>query len=285
MDSQCLSNRREHRRKAAASRRAVREKTGDDSTCVRDLAKACERPETSLQQQQKRLPLESKMLSSLSQALTNIDKHNTDYFPGKGGKNRSNGCAPRYEDDFERKPRVYTNLPPPSQFSSYFNFTRSGLNFLLAFAMCYLLVLVCCYPMISNSNEQIPNDDEVGAKHHIKRGASFQHIRGRKQFIKVSHAVTDKLGTLKERALQWEEQAKVKASLAEIEIIDTIATGTIGRKDGADAKKASLLLERTVKGRKDGVIVKIFSSPFVSFRLSFRLLRFRCRLRFYGQRI
>lgn len=265
MNNQSLANRRDHRRKAAASRRAVRENTSDGDS-FRDVDLAHQTPETPMQQQQKRLSLESTMLSNLSHALSNIDKHNTIFFSEKGARHRSNGHGFRYDEsdtiifsspkmdsnniyDSERNPKVCTHPPPPSQFSSYFSFSRSGIKFLLAFTSCYLLVLVCCYPMISSSNinEQLLNDDEVGAKHHIKRGASFQHIRGRKQFIKVSHAVKDKLGTLQERAVQWEDKAKVKASLAEIEIIDTIATGTIGRKDGADAKKSSLLLERAVK--------------------------------------
>mmetsp|Transcript_41317 Transcript_41317/g.74484 ORF Transcript_41317/g.74484 Transcript_41317/m.74484 type:complete len:642 (+) Transcript_41317:39-1964(+) len=271
MDNTALSN-REWRRNATATRRAARENVDEEGESCRDVDhnayKTPERPK----QQQRQQPLgETNLLSSLSQALTNIDKHNTDYFSGQGGGDSSNGHGLRHDDsetitfaspnnnnihDAERKPKVYSKLPPPpSQFSSYFNFNRSSLNCLLLFATCYLLVLICCYPMISYSNvDELPNDDEIGAKHHVKRGASFQHIRGRKQFIKASHAVTEKLGTLKERAVQWEEQAKLKAKRGAVEwqetekeIIDSIAGGTIGRKDGADARRASLLLEHAVK--------------------------------------
>ncbi|KAL7536060.1 hypothetical protein ACHAXR_006885, partial [Thalassiosira sp. AJA248-18] len=164
--------------------------------------------------------------------------------------------------------RKYSKLPPPpSQFSSYLRFSRPSLNWLLAFTTCYLLVLICCYPMISYSNleDDLPTDDDTvkGAKHHIKRGASFQHIRGRKQFIKAKHAVTDKWGTLKEQAIQWEEEAKLKAKRGAVEwqetekeIIDSIAGGTIGRKDGEDAKRAGDLLEQAVKDF-DGKMVEV----------------------------
>lgn len=154
----------------------------------------------------------------------------------------------------ERKSKLYSKLPPPpSQFSSYMKFNRPSLNCLMGFAACYLLVLICCYPMISYSNvDVLQTDDDFtkGAKHHIKRGASFQHIRGRKQFLTAKHAVTDKLGTLKERAVIWEEEAKrgaVEFQEAEKEIIDSIAGGTIGRKDGEDALRASRLLGQAVE--------------------------------------
>jgi len=278
MDNTLPSN-RERRRNAAASRRAARENAGNDSGSSGNVDihahQTLDRPPKQ-QQQQQRPPLETNLLSSLSQALTNIDKHNTDYFSVKGGGNGSNDNKERVGDlrddsvaitfsppnnknthDSEKKPKQYRSKlpPPPSQFSSYLKFNRPALNCLLTFATCYLLVLICCYPMISYSNvDDLANDDEVGAKHHIKRGASFQRIRGRNQFIKAKHAVTDKLGTLKHRAIEWEENAKLQAKReamklqeAEKDIIDSIAAGTIGRRDGMDARRASLLLEQAVE--------------------------------------
>lgn len=261
MDSSSLSN-RERRRNAAASRRAGREN-------VDHYAKHT--PERATQRQ--RQPLDGNLLSSLSQALTNIDNHNNDYFSRQNGSDGHNGGGDHkhhYDSETitfsspnkntsmghgeERKSKMYSRLPPPpSQFSSYLKFTRLSLNCLLTFTGCYLLVLIICYPMISFSNvDVLPTDDDFtrGGKHHIKRGASFQHIRGRKQFLKVK----DKLGTLKERAIKWEEEAKLKAQRgavelqeAEKEIVDSIAGGTIGRRDGEDARRASALLEQAVK--------------------------------------
>ena len=277
MDSSSLIN-RDRRRKAAASRKAARENSDNESGSAyqgmnhghgsQSSSSTYQTPTRTKQPQ--RQPLESNLLSSLSQALTNIDKHNNDYFSrqdgsdagGAGGydsetiafsspmNNNNDINAPHHS---ERKQK-YTRLPPPpSQFSSYLKFNRSTLNCLMIFAVCYLLVLICCAPMISTSNLQseLATDDDAikGAKHHIKRGASFLHIRGRKQFLKVK----EELGTLKERAIHWEEEAKQKArelEEKEVEIIDSLAgvgDGGIGHVNGEDAKRASLLLDHAIK--------------------------------------
>eukprot|EP00584_Thalassiosira_punctigera_P003542 CAMPEP_0172532266 /NCGR_PEP_ID=MMETSP1067-20121228/5385_1 /TAXON_ID=265564 ORGANISM="Thalassiosira punctigera, Strain Tpunct2005C2" /NCGR_SAMPLE_ID=MMETSP1067 /ASSEMBLY_ACC=CAM_ASM_000444 /LENGTH=632 /DNA_ID=CAMNT_0013316767 /DNA_START=104 /DNA_END=1999 /DNA_ORIENTATION=+ len=273
MDCTTLTN-RERRRKVTASRRAARENAGGneggesfpDADNNRNAYQTPDRPKD----QRQRPPIETNLISSLSQALTNIDKHNTDHFSSKVGGDGANVCGLRDDSvtinfsssnnnssyDADRKPKHYSKLPPPpSQFSSYIKFNRPSLNCLLAFTACYLLILICCYPMISYSNlDDLANDDEIGAKHHIKRGASFERIRGRKQIMKASHAVTDKLGTLKERAVEWEERAKLQAKRGAVElqekereIIDSIAGGTIGRRGGADARRATSLLERAVE--------------------------------------
>ena len=51
-----------------------------------------------------------------------------------------------------------------------------------------------------------------GYKQHIKQGASFQRIRGHEQYIRImTQTIPKKWGTLKDRAVQWEEQTKVDA--------------------------------------------------------------------------
>ena len=281
-----MDDRRYRRRKAAASRRAARENgggfsSGDDDrgssyAHAHGQGRTQDRPKQPHGQ-----PLETSLLSSLSQALTNIDLHNNSYFSrknsiesGRGGsEGGSNGhddsvtitfSSPNNKNNSNRHnihntpERRYTKLPsPPTQFSSYLKFNRPSLNCMLIFTVCYLLVLICCYPMIYYSNvEVLPTDDDFvkGKKHHIKRGSSFQHIRGHDKFINAKHAVTDKLGTLKQRAIEWEEEAKLKAQRGAVEIqetekeiIDSIATGTVGRRGGEDAKRASSLLDEAVK--------------------------------------
>ena len=128
---------------------------------------------------------------------------------------------------------------------------------LLAFAVCYLLVLICCYPMVYYSNvDVLPTDDDYakGGRHHIKRGSSFEHVRGRNQLVKARHA----LGTMKERAIRWEEVAKVEAKRrakslrdSERKVMDSIVRGAMGRRDGEDAVKAEMLLEQAVKDFED----------------------------------
>ncbi|KAL7536042.1 hypothetical protein ACHAWF_005350, partial [Thalassiosira exigua] len=292
MDSGSLSN-RERRRKDAASRRAARDDASNndgDSSIFRDVdrhAAPYRTPERRRRQQQQqnqsqRQPLEGNLLSSLSQALTNIDKHNNDYFakPGVGDGNRGNGRDRGHDGEtitfssphanhsslhaVERKSKYHSKLPPPpSHFSSYLRFNRPSLRCLLAFATCYAVVLICCSPMISTSalGNDLPTDDDAvqGARHHIKRGASFARIRGRKQYLRAKRAVSDRLGTLKERAIRWEEEAKAKARRgardfqeAEREVVDSLADATVGRKDGADARRASALLDRAIAAFDEG---------------------------------
>ena len=281
MDSSSLIN-RDRRRKAAASRKAARENSDNESGSAyqgmnhghgsQSSSSTYQTPTRTKQPQ--RQPLESNLLSSLSQALTNIDKHHNDYFSRQDGSDAggAGGAGGGYDSETiafsspmnnnndinaphhsERKQK-YTRLPPPpSQFSSYLKFNRSTLNCLMIFAVCYLLVLICCAPMISTSNLQseLATDDDAikGDKHHIKRGASFLNIRGRKQFLKVK----EELGTLKERAIHWEEEAKQKArelEEKEVEILDSLAgvgDGGIGHVNGEDAKRASLLLDHAIK--------------------------------------
>lgn len=279
-----MDDKRYRRRKAAASRRAARENGGGFSSGDDDRGSSYARrtPDDRTKQPQ-RQPLETSLLSSLSQALTNIDMHNNSYFSrknsgeigrgGGGGGQGSNGhddsvtitfSSPNNNNNsnshtmHNTPERKYNKLPsPPTQFSSYLKFNRPSLNCMLIFTACYLLILICCYPMIYYSNvDVLPTDDDFikGKKHHIKRGSSFQHIRGHDKFIKAKHAVTDKFGTLKERAIEWEEEAKLKAQRGAVEIqetekeiIDSIAAGTVGRRGGEDAKRASSLLDEAVK--------------------------------------
>jgi hypothetical protein len=224
------------------------------------------------------------LLSTLSQALDNIDRYNNEYSRDaqddrgggesdvetigavrlsssgiNGGLNNDNvhnnttaGKSPHHLHH-PRKPIS----PPPSQFSSYLKFNKVTIRSLLAFVLCYALVLICCYPMVYYSSiDVLPTDDDYanGGRHHIKRGSSFEHVRGRKQFIRAKHA----LGKLKENAVRWEEMAKVEAERrakalheAERDVIDSVMAGTIGRRDGEDAVKAGMLLERAVKDFED----------------------------------
>ncbi|KAL7551873.1 LOW QUALITY PROTEIN: hypothetical protein ACHAWF_016686, partial [Thalassiosira exigua] len=95
---------------------------------------------------------------------------------------------------------------PPSHFSSYLRFDWPSLRCLLAFATCYVVVLICCSPMISTSALRddlfTDNDSVKGVRHNIKRGASFARIRGRKQSLRAKRAVSNRIGTLKERAMR-----------------------------------------------------------------------------------
>ena len=277
MNSSTLSN-RDRRRKAASSRRAARDSELSDGGSSYDDARRTQTHGPLEPPTPQRQPMSTSLLSSLSQALSNIDKHNNSYFSSAGVGSRSIDDGSSYDTETitfssphkrsstshtihnhsERKSKYSKLPPPPTQFSSYIKFNRPSLHCLLIFTACYLLVLICFYPMISYSNvDVLPTDDDYvkGGKHHIKKGASFQHVRGRNQFMKAKHAVTDELGTLKERALIWEEEAKNKAKRGAVEIqetekeiIDSIAGGTVGRKDGQDAIRASSLLEEAVNG-------------------------------------
>ena len=255
MDSSSLSN-KDVRRQASASRRSARGVGGVNGG--------------------------TDLLSSLSQALANIDRYNNSERSGAGGEGvdddgngtrrsfgsetitfaassigsihndnaqNSSGKSPYHP----KKP----SPPPPSQFSSYIKFNRLTIHSLLAFAVCYLLVLICCYPMVYYSNvDVLPTDDDYanGGRHHIKRGSSFEHVRGRKQLDKARHA----FGTMKERAVRWEEVVKVEAKRrakalrdAERKVMGSIVGGAMGRRDGEDAVKAGMLMEQAVKDFED----------------------------------
>lgn len=130
---------------------------------------------------------------------------------------------------------------PSTQFSSYLHFQKSSLAVLFVFVTCYSLVLICCWPMIST----LKNNDGNDSKDMIamEKGASFQHIRGRKTFLRAKHAVSQKLGTFKEHAVEWEKRAK-KA----VDEVDSKLGIEIGEKIGRrDAMRASLLMEEAVK--------------------------------------
>ena len=89
----------------------------------------------------------------------------------------------------------------------------------------------------------------------LKRGQSFQNIRGRKTFMKVKA----QLGTMKERAVEWERQAK---EAVEDNLQDVLESSTVGRRDGVDARKAGKLMEDAIEefdrvvGEEDAIIVK-----------------------------
>jgi len=255
MDSSSLSN-KDVRRQAAASRRSARGVGGVNGG--------------------------TDLLSSLSQALANIDRYNNGH-SGAGGEGfdddgngtgrivdsetitfSSSGIGGSIHNDNARNgsgkipyhPKK-PSPPPPSQFSSYLKFNRLAIYSLLAFAVCYLLVLICCYPMVYYSNvDVLPTDDDYanGGRHHIKRGSSFEHVRGREQLDKARHA----FGAMKERAVRWEEVAKVEAKRrakalrdAERKVMDSIVGGAMGRRDGEDAAKAGMLMEQAVKDFED----------------------------------
>jgi len=91
--------------------------------------------------------------------------------------------------------------------------------------------------MVYYSNvDVLPTDDDYanGGRHHIKRGSSFEHVRGRRQLDKARRA----FGTMKERAVRWEEVAKVEAKRragalrdAERRVMDSIVGGAMGGHD------------------------------------------------------
>jgi hypothetical protein len=232
------------------------------------------------------------LLSTLSLALDNIDRYNNEYYSRDahdddrdGGGDESdveiNGGAARISSSSginggphginvhndtanppgmsphrRHRPKKPTS-PPPSRFSSYLNFNRIAIRSLLAFVLCYTLVLICTYPMVYYSSvDVLPTDDDYanGGRHHIRRGSSFVHVRGRGQFAKARHA----LGRLGESAVRWEGMAKVEAERrakmlrdAENDAIDAIVIGTMGRRDGEDAMKASMLMERAARDFED----------------------------------
>lgn len=279
------------RRKAAASRRAAREgadttsssqhqdtssdynTTSSSSGLYRDVDYN-QHHSAAVGDKSRRKPLENTLLSSLSQALSNIDKHNNDYFShnNNNGNNRnSNGglrhsdsetitfSSRHHDDDNDNniiKSKYRSNLisTPPTQFASYIKFNRPSINCLLIFATCYLVVLICCYPMISIANldeDAKTSATTEGGEYVMKRGASFQHIRGRNTFLSAKQSLQQELGTLKQRAVQWETNAKLKA----LDEIESLESSTIGRQDGRDAMKAGRLLEEAVgefEGETDG---------------------------------
>ncbi|KAL3801205.1 hypothetical protein HJC23_012605 [Cyclotella cryptica] len=230
------------RRAALASRRAARETDSNASSPHRNDAVSTPEPSRTISihesnddnwRRKKRVPLQNNLLASLSRALTNIDRQNGEQFDGR----RQEHVAVNHTHEEKRQFRKVT-LNPPSDFGGYLRFNRASVQCLLGFATCYLLVVICCYPMITTTTSDGNGRSTIGDA-ELQRGASFQNVRGRKAFLRVKQ----ELGTMKERAIQWEEDAKVHA-LEKIE--DVLESSTVGRKDGKDALMASKLLEEAV---------------------------------------
>eukprot|EP00985_Skeletonema_marinoi_P001657 scaffold668_cov124-Skeletonema_marinoi.AAC.4 len=278
------SSSRERRRAAAVSRRAAR---SSDNTNINNgtssnsgfnttdeepihqqhnYSRIKTTPPRHSNSNNKRQPLEKSFLSSLSRALTNIDRHNNDYFSSSSDtannnhNTHNNGTMDNHRDQDNTLSisinKTYTPkqskqlLRPPTTFKSYINFTTLTIYSLLLFTSCYLLLLFCTLPMISYSNiDTLPTDDDVnGANQHVQKGASFQRIRGRRQYQHIK----EQLGTLKDRAVQWEELAKVSAQheaeeLQEKErsLLDKMTIGK--RSNREDVMRVSQLLDEVVE--------------------------------------
>ena len=191
----------------------------------------------------KRAPIQNSLLASLSRALTNIDAHNNSHDEATdSANNNSNYDASEVKNlinNNEDKGYRKVTLNPPQYFSSYLNFTRAMIQLLTGFTCCYLLVFVCCLPMLSTTQTAQIGQSTMGDS-ELKRGESFYNIRGRKAFIKVK----EELGTMKQRAIAWEEAAK-ESAFEKME--DVLESSTVGRRDGADALKADRLLEEAVE--------------------------------------
>lgn len=285
------SSSRERRRAAAASRRAARENTSNNGIVISpsndggsnsggvgggfgNNRNTYDEPRhRRIKQSSPPRRLQRSFLSSLSQALTNIDRHNNDHVSSRSQADaissnnnntstmmetgvfninaHSNISSSSHNSPYNNK---YSKKQPtpPTHFSSYLKFTRQTICTLLLFTSCYILILFCTLPMISYSNIDILETDDATAAavgpHHVKRGASFQRIRGRHQY----QIVKQQLGTLKERAIQWEENAKHTAreeallwQEKERKIVDLAISGdtTLGRQD---VSRASRLLEEAV---------------------------------------
>ena len=218
------STSRERRRAAAASRRAARNSEIVNTTHENDYNNGngsqpimhhnMTTPRR-IKKSPHRRPLEKSFLSSLSQALTNIDRHNNDYFSSdnnagtnninsgsiiNGNSMNSNNSSSLYRNNKAYKQQKPT---PPTNFTSYLKFTKLGIYTLLCFTSCYILLLFCTLPMISYVDIDTL-ETTTSTDNEIKRGASFQRIRGRTQYQHVKQ----QFGTLKQRAIQWEENAK-----------------------------------------------------------------------------
>jgi hypothetical protein len=250
---------RECRRQAAASRRSARangidnDGTGagsDDGDAASQTALA-PAPKRRRNQQHEQLPIQFNFLSSLSQALSNIDRHNRDYFSKHNESDDDNVIRVEGGSNNHNVHRVARmnkkTSSPPNNFASYLKFNRISLASLLTFTICYLLVLICCLPMITHSNDRdpLPTDEE---HHDIQRGASFQYIRGRKQFIKAKHVISQKLDTWRERAAMRVEQQENNGTVdhdailegQQLELVDSIV-----RYDYF-ARRDNLLLEQAI---------------------------------------
>lgn len=225
MDSVSSSRDRDVRRFAASERRVARQSSSSN--------------------------VGSNFLSKISLALANVDRYTNDYITKKDDDNHaisdSNGNG-RHDSETitfyssgnnngsssNSNCGVHNNSPyhlnkkstTPSHFSSYLKFNRLSLKFILGFAVCYIIILICFYPMVYYSDVdvlQTDGDYTKGTKHLIQRGA-FQHVRGRKQFIKAISNLRN----------------------VEKKMINSTLSWTMGPRDGDDVMKASLLLEQAV---------------------------------------
>ena len=97
----------------------------------------------------------------------------------------------------------------------------------------------------SNDGEPLPTDEE---HHDIQRGASFQYIRGRKQFIKAKHVIAHKLDTWRERAAMRLEKRENNGTVdhdavlegQQLELVDSIV------RNDYFARRDNLLLEQAI---------------------------------------
>jgi len=238
-----------------------------------------------------RQPLEKSFLSSLSQALTNLNRHKNAYFSSSSNRlddhalSSNNGLVDNknrdgddnvvisFNNNSSQHPSPFSNHnnnkytkqkmirpTPPTNFSSYLKFTTISIYTLLLFTSCYFLVLFCTLPMISytNINTPLPTDDTIGNnEHHIQQGASFTHIRGHQHYQQMKQ----QLGTLKERAVQWEQNAKLNANKVEqmaheraVQLqekerywIDSAMDKLGGDNDASTIRKMSQLLQEAVE--------------------------------------
>eukprot|EP00984_Skeletonema_dohrnii_P023871 scaffold12967_cov79-Skeletonema_dohrnii-CCMP3373.AAC.1 len=259
------SSSRERRRTAAASRRAARSSdisnnnnsgfnnTDEEPIHQQHNYSRIKKTPPRHNNNNKRQPLEKSFLSSLSRALTNIDRHNNDYFSSSSDiTNNNNGTVESINKAYTPK-QPKQLIRPPTTFKSYLNFTTLTIYSLLLFTSCYLLLLFCTLPMISYSNiDTLPTDDDGTNNNnyhqHVQKGASFQRIRGRRQYQHIKQ----QLGTLKDRAVQWEELAKVSAQheaeeLQEKErsLLDKMTIGK--RSNREDVMRVSQLLDEVVE--------------------------------------
>lgn len=261
------STSRERRRAAAASRRAARNSEIVDITHENDYNyngngsqrimhhNTTNTTPRRIKKSPHRRPMEKSFLSSLSEALTNIDRHNNDYFSSdnnartnninsgsiNGNSMNNNNSSSLYRKSSSslssRKPT------PPTNFTSYLKFTKLGIYTLLCFTSCYILLLFCTLPMISYVDIDTLETTST-TTNEIKRGASFQRIRGRTQYQHVKQ----QFGTLKQRAIQWEENAKRTAhdeaiKLQEEERLLFHKFGVVSKRD---VMKSSQLLEEAI---------------------------------------
>jgi hypothetical protein len=220
------------RREALASRRAARESTNTNGNTGEPsrIISIHESNDDNNWRRSKRVPIQNNLLASLSRALTNIDAQNSH-------EQNSQPTNIHVMSSEEKRYRRIT-LNPPQHFGGYLNFTRFIIQLLSGFTICYLLLFVCCLPMLASNT--ISSGKSTMGDAELKRGESFTNIRGRDTLLKVK----SEWGTMKQRAIEWERAAK-ESAMDKME--DVLESSTVGRKDGEDALKAGRLLEEAVE--------------------------------------